>query len=365
MAFGSVYSWISGESLWLPRNVSGHRFGWKDLQNKPGSNIYLPQLLDIQWSFILGVVLVVLRYVLEGLILAPLAIRLGIPVQRRRRITPNPVLESAYMDLKKRPPDLKALSKQTDKSIREIEIWLRDRKKMDTHTILQKFCDSGWHFIFYATAFTYGLNVMWNKPWFHETIECWKGWPKQHVSNDIYWYYVTELAFYWSLIFTLVKDPKRSDFYQMLIHHVATIILMNFSWMVNFVRIGTLVLIVHDVADPLLELTKMVNYLKWKRTTDCVFVVFVIAWITSRHIVFPYAILYSTTFEISEVLEVSFVNYFFNFFLYLLLALGFIWTYHLMKAVVKKLSQGEVTDTRSDSENEDSPIPEQVANGKS
>ena len=35
----------------------------------------------------------------------------------------------------------------------------------------------------------------------------------------------------------------------MIIHHVATMALLYFSWVMNFVRIGTLVLIIHDAAD--------------------------------------------------------------------------------------------------------------------
>ena len=35
----------------------------------------------------------------------------------------------------------------------------------------------------------------------------------QHVPNDIYWYYITELAFYWSLVFTLFWDHRRKVFY--------------------------------------------------------------------------------------------------------------------------------------------------------
>lgn len=41
----------------------------------------------------------------------------------------------------------------------------------------------------------------------------------------------------------------------MIIHHIATIILLYFSWMMNLVRIGTLVLFVHDAADPFLAVT--------------------------------------------------------------------------------------------------------------
>ena len=35
----------------------------------------------------------------------------------------------------------------------------------------------------------------------------------------------------------------------MMVHHMATICLLYFSWVVNFPRIGTLVMLVHDAAD--------------------------------------------------------------------------------------------------------------------
>jgi ceramide synthetase len=62
-----------------------------------------------------------------------------------------------------------------------------------------------------------------------------------------------ELAFYWSLIFSQFIDVKRKDFWQMFIHHIATISLLSFSYIVNFVRVGTLVLIIHDCGDYWLE----------------------------------------------------------------------------------------------------------------
>lgn len=39
----------------------------------------------------------------------------------------------------------------------------------------------------------------------------------------------------------------------MVIHHMATLLLMGMSWINNFVRIGTLVLLVHDAVDSWLE----------------------------------------------------------------------------------------------------------------
>ena len=41
----------------------------------------------------------------------------------------------------------------------------------------------------------------------------------------------------------------------MFTHHVATILLLSLSWAVNLVRIGSLVLLIHDVADVFLEVS--------------------------------------------------------------------------------------------------------------
>lgn len=61
------------------------------------------------------------------------------------------------------------------------------------------------------------------------------------------------LSFYWSLAISQFFDVKRKDFWQMFVHHIATITLMSFSWICNLHRVGTLVLLVHDCADIFLE----------------------------------------------------------------------------------------------------------------
>ncbi len=63
------------------------------------------------------------------------------------------------------------------------------------------------------------------------------------------------LAFYWSLAFSQFFDVKRKDFWQMFIHHIATIVLLSFSWICNLHRVGTLVLVIHDAADCILDVS--------------------------------------------------------------------------------------------------------------
>lgn len=81
------------------------------------------------------------------------------------------------------------------------------------------------------------------------------GFPHQSVSSDIWWYYMVSMSFYWSLCVSQFFDVKRKDFWQMFIHHIAAILLMCFSWVVNVFRIGSLVLVVHDSADIFLEVS--------------------------------------------------------------------------------------------------------------
>ena len=49
------------------------------------------------------------------------------------------------------------------------------------------------------------------------------------------------------------------DFLEVVVHHVATIILMVFSWSNNMVRVGTLVLVVHDAVDYWMEVCVCVD----------------------------------------------------------------------------------------------------------
>jgi len=57
-------------------------------------------------------------------------------------------------------------------------------------------------------------------------------------------------------------DVAVKDFVEMIIHHFATISLMAMSWSANMIRIGTLVLCVHDAVDYMLEVGVLVSTLR-------------------------------------------------------------------------------------------------------
>lgn len=77
----------------------------------------------------------------------------------------------------------------------------------------------------------------------------------QEITPGIWWLYMLEIGLYISLLMTQAFDTKRKDAKQMCIHHLATIGLLLFSWANNMIRMGTLILLVHDVSDPFLEVS--------------------------------------------------------------------------------------------------------------
>lgn len=71
-------------------------------------------------------------------------------------------------------------------------------------------------------------------------------------------------------------------------HHIATILLMWFSWCVNYVRVGALILCLHDACDYLLEGAKLARYINKRMLCDTLFGIFLVMWLITRLMIYPY-----------------------------------------------------------------------------
>ncbi|CAB1317717.1 unnamed protein product [Coregonus sp. 'balchen'] len=301
---------------WLPPGIT-----WKDMEQMEE----YPRPRDLLFALPLALGFIALRYVFDTVVAPPLGRYVGLRNRLHMAATPSPKLESFYTQKKRQPSqsEIVSLMAQCDKTQRQIETWFRHRRNQDRPSHTKRFCEASWRFFFYLIAFLAGLRTLIDRSWFWDQRECWRGYPQQ-------------------------------DFKEQVIHHIATIFLLGFSYCSNYVRIGTLVMLLHDSSDFLLESAKMFNYgTGWRKTCDTLFVIFAAVFLVTRLVVFPSKIIHTTLVLSMEVFE-PFTGYnFFNVLLMVLQALHVFWAVLILRMAYKFLFLGKLDkDERSDEESE-------------
>ncbi|KAM6189476.1 ceramide synthase 4-like isoform 2-T2 [Sarcoramphus papa] len=314
----SLNEWLWQHEFWLPPGIT-----WQDMQES--EDVHYPQPYDLLLSIPFALILVVIRRAFERTIALPLSIKLGVRDKQRPKAQPNPMLETFYSRRCKNPEEgeLLSLAKRCDLPVRKVERWFRRRRNTDRPSLSKKFCEACWRFTFYIISFFTGLAVLYDKPWLWDHRECWTGYPQQ-------------------------------DFKEQIVHHAATIFLISFSYCANYIRIGTLVMVIHDASDCFLEPTKIFNYMKWKKTCDSLFMIFSAVFLISRLVIFPYTVLYNTYYYSMEIFQPFFGYYFMNALLIILQLLHVFWSCLIIHMVYKFILQGTMEkDMRSDTEESD------------
>nr|DBA19798.1 TPA: hypothetical protein GDO54_015574 [Pyxicephalus adspersus] len=302
-----ILVWFWNERFWLPHNVT-----WADLKNTDDATF--PQAEDLYVAIPLAFCIFMIRLFFERFIARPCALALKIQANGPQKAQHNAILEKVFTAITKHPDEkrLEGLSKQLDWDVRSIQRWFRQRRNQEKPSTLTRFCESMWKFTFNLYIFTYGIRYL------------------------------------------------KKDFGIMFLHHLATISLITFSYVNNMVRVGTLVMCLHDMADVLLEAAKMANYSKCQKLCDLLFVVFALVFVIARLGIFPLWILNTTMFESWEIVGPYPSWWVFNLLLLVLQSLHLFWSYLIIKIACKAISKGKVSkDDRSDiessSEDEDSP----------
>ena len=349
-AWHTFSAWFWNPSVWLPPN-----YDWKDLV--PNEKVRYANWGDL-WTYpiVMALLGIPLRFlVLNKLVYNRIALAVGLKDIKPRPAAPNETLEELFTRHKSKPP-----SSEITKSAatlgwteRKVERWLRQRTAMTHISKFTKFMECAWQCTYYTFIFVFGLYVMWGKPWFWDILHCWYDYPNHSVDDDVWWYYMISLSFYWCMTFTHFVESKRKDFWQMFFHHLVTIMLITFSWTCNLTRIGTLVLIVHDCADIPLQLSKMSIYSGHKAFCDVVFTTFALLWIITRVGIYPIWIVYSTAIDAPTIVPMFPAYYIFNSLLIILLVLHVYWTYLILRIIATTFQKGAVEDNRSSSDPSD------------
>lgn len=82
-----------------------------------------------------------------------------------------------------------------------------------------------------------------------DPTDLWRDYPHIPLPGPVKFYYLSQTAFYTHQILILNAEARRKDHFQMMAHHVITVILMTMSYFSNFTRVGCLIMVLMDWCD--------------------------------------------------------------------------------------------------------------------
>ncbi|CAH8552356.1 unnamed protein product [Heterobilharzia americana] len=346
-------SLIWSGNFWLPPNIT-----W-DVIEKVNSVGVAPTLGKSTDCLYVVAFLTAIRHYLKQFVFIPHGLSMGLQIPKPISVPNIPILEEIFVKEKKPSNSrIKELSISLDLSERMIEVWFRKRRNREKSPVIVKFVESEWKLSYYTTMFFYGLISLYQKPYLWDVKEAMANYPYYVMPPEIHWYYMIHLGYYTASLLWIFYEVKRSvstfnnnDFKVLLGHHIATVSLLAFSYITNHHRIGSLILLLHDIADCWMEAAKICKYVKKHTASEVLFIIFVIIWILTRLTYFPFWVLWAVH-KFGTLIRGAYPAHCIMVgFLLVLQALHIYWFYLIVKIAVQLKSQGcNAKDCRSESE---------------
>ncbi|KAL5714162.1 sphingosine N-acyltransferase [Ranunculus cassubicifolius] len=223
---------------------------------------------------------------------------------------------------------------------------------------IAKCSESMWKLTYYATVEAFVLTMAYHEQWFRDSDQYLRGWPTQELKTSVKLYYMCQCGFYvYGIGALLTWETRRKDFSIMMSHHIVTIILISYSYITSFFRIGAVVLALHDGSDVFLEAAKVFKYSGKELQASVLFGCFAISWVILRLILFPFYVIKTTSYDFIKILMVSDDSnrtyyYVYNTMLQTLLIFHIYWWILIFSMIRRQLkNKGQVgEDIRSDSD---------------
>jgi len=197
-----------------------------------------------------------------------------------------------------------------DKVFSVIGDWALPKDKWDPETRFHKVDRFGvvlFKFFFFMFISIYGYFLLVEKEWFPsilggkgDILNCFKSLGMLELDEGVKTYYLIQLGYHAHSFLFQFRMTHRADFFEMVLHHVVTLFLISFSYLTNFTRLGSLVLITHDFSDMFGYAIKSVVDTKSAALTLTVYAGLLLSWAFMRLFVFPFYII-SVTITQTEV----------------------------------------------------------------
>lgn len=236
-----------------------------------------------------------------------------------------------------------------------------------SETKQMRFMEQGYSFLYWGMAGAMGLYVMKRQEsWWFQLEHLWIKYPFWIMRPELKLYYLLQFS-YWlqqALVMLLRLEKPRKDYYELVAHHLVTLWLIFWSYLINMTMIGTTVFVCMDIPDTSLALAKLLNYLGLERITTVSFATFMAVW-TYFRIYLSAKTLISVWYEFDLIPThtrewnpekgwwlAPWMKYQIFTPLFLLLLLNIFWYFLAWRVLIRSL-KGKLEDEREDGEGEE------------
>jgi len=338
----SLRSWFWNEDFWLPDGVK-----WREISQEANKNY--PNFCDVfTYPLLMCLAFQMFRVlILNPFVLVPFARISGMKIIARKKPKPNIFLKKLMIENKGTltTSQIQSAAAELNWSDRQVERWIRRSSIYTKPSKLDKFLYSSYLAFFHFCSIILGSFLLYGKPWVTDISLTLIGLPFHEISSLSWWYHMLSTGFYCSVSIFSHHNAKVD-----IIHHVCTLTSLTVSWTCNLVRAASLVLFLHEFGDLSLQISKMFDYLEWKREKNISIGVFAVVFVVTRAIIFPFWIIKNMIAEPSKHMNPPPIAYIFYTCLILLFLVNLYWCYLVLLVVGRTLFKGAVlVDVRSES----------------
>ena len=177
---------------------------------------------------------------------------------------------------------------------------------------MHKFQDQMWQLFIHGSMTAFELYILfvedhgaWTKEeragvLNNEFASLWTPHPYNQPNNtSLHLFYLVQLAIWIDTCFShRFIEERHKDYVMMYVHHLVTILLVLGSYANNYLRVGAVILFLHDSSDVFLDLLKIFNYLKLEGRRGCFIIEFaflanLLVWAYTRLYIFPVRIVWT------------------------------------------------------------------------
>ncbi|KAI0068641.1 longevity assurance proteins LAG1/LAC1 [Artomyces pyxidatus] len=230
---------------------------------------------------------------------------------------------------------------------------------------LARFGEQGYAILYFGIFGLWGMRIMGQLPtWWYNVEAFWIDYPHWQMKPELKRYYLMQASYWCQQLIVLVfkLEKPRKDYNELVAHHIVTLWLVGWSYLINLTLIGNAVYMSMDIPDAFLGTSKILNYMRWDRTKIAVFAVFIFVWTYFRHYL-NLVMLWSVYRDFDLIPETSkvwapetgaWLVWWMKWQIFapilLLQLLNLFWYFLILRILVRAFTDVKVTDERSDDE---------------